>query len=143
MKKLTLAFIALLASAQALATVDANTHVYLVSQEVQTEEFYVQKVPVIGCYGLPEGPAFAQFTAEYMVPSNIGCGGGMEYKENMNYLTCAVLAYDYDNETDKFPVISLDISKCDQKNNPDLIKTIEKAVKLNFNYSKPKLVIKK
>lgn len=143
MKNLILTLTALLISTQAFATVDANTHVYLVSQEIQTEEFYVQKVPVIGCYGLPEGPAFAQFTSKYMVPSNIGCGGGMEYYDDINYLTCATLTYDYDEQTDKFPVVRLDISKCDQKDNPELIRMIQKAVKMNFTYSKPKLVIKK
>ncbi len=56
----------------AFATSDAHDRVYLVVQNVQSEEFFVEQAPIIGCYGLPKGPQLIQFTAEYKVNSNMG-----------------------------------------------------------------------
>ena len=142
MKKVFLTMVGLLISGQAFATVDAMTTIYLVARDIQTEEFYLERARIVGCYGIAEGPQLVQFTSEYKVPSNIGCGGE-KYEENINYLTCAKLEEKWDENTNKLKELILDISKCDDKGNPDLIQTIRKAVRMNFDYSNPKLTIKK
>ncbi len=129
------AFVAALSAhhQQALATSDAITSVHLVVQSVQEEdEFSVISAPVVGCFGVSHGPALAQFTTEYKVPSNIGCGGE-SYLENVNYLTCATVVSSEEASTiDGLSSLKLDISNCSQKSNPVLIKAIKLAVIRNF-----------
>ncbi len=116
----------------AFATVDAHDKVFLVVQDIQTEEFFVERAPIIGCYGLPKGPQLVQLTSEYKVSSNIGCGGP-NFFDNINYLTCAsvVEAIESDDFM-SFSKITLDISRCEAKENADFISAVKKAIKLNF-----------
>lgn len=132
MKQVLVTCLLSLFAIHAFATVDGNDRVFLVVKHVQSEEFFVERVPVIGCYGLAKGPQLAQFTAEYKVSSNIGCGGEV-FQDNINYLTCAKVVSSKENEDfSGFSEVTLDISKCTDKNNPQLITTIRSAAKLNF-----------
>jgi hypothetical protein len=123
-------------ASNAFATVDSHDKVYLVVKNIQSEEFFVERAPIIGCYGLARGPQLVQFTAEYKVNSNIGCGGET-FQDNINYLTCAKIT-DSKESADymSFSEITLDISKCEDKNNPKLITMIRSAAKLNFPLKK-------
>ena len=123
----------LFVSTKLYATVDANTRTYIVVQNVQSEEFFVERVPVIGCYGLAKGPQLVQLTAEYKVNANVGCGMDSS-SYNLNYLSCAKVKNSVESEDlMNFSELTLDISKCDAKNNPDFINMIYKAVRLNFD----------
>lgn len=129
-------FVLGLFSINAFATVDAHDKVYLVVKNIQSEEFFVERAPIIGCYGLARGPQLVQFTAEYKVNSNMGCGGET-FQDNINYLTCAkVVSSKESNDFMSFSEITLDISKCEDKNNPKLITMIRTAAKLNFPLKK-------
>lgn len=68
---LCLLFITLLSSSISFATVDANSRAYIVVQDIQSEAFFVERAPILGCYGLARGPQLAQFTAPYKVISSI------------------------------------------------------------------------
>jgi hypothetical protein len=121
-------FIAFQSNSQ--ATVDSNTTVFIVIQHVQSGEYYTEKAPIIGCWGIQKGPELAQLTKPYVV-SNLGCG--MESRENINALTCAkVTNFVESDDSSTFKTITLDISGCEDKNNPDFILAIKKVVKLNF-----------
>lgn len=118
---------------QARATSDAHTRAYIVVQSVHDpEEFFVERVPVVGCYGVGYGPQLIQFTAPYKASANIGCGGE-QFFDDINYLTCAKVT---DTKTDangsQLLGLTLDISKCAEKNNSQLITMIRTAAKLNF-----------
>ena len=113
------------------ATVDGNTRAYIVVQDINSEEFFVERVPLIGCWGVAQGPQLSQFTSEYSV-NNLGCGD-VNQKGNINYLTCAKLvkateSHDYMS----FSEIELDISNCGAKNDPKFITMVRTAAKLNF-----------
>lgn len=114
-----------------MATVDSNTTVYILAQHVQTGEYFVQQAPIVGCYGLPRGPQFVMLTREYVVPSNVGCGGS--FNDNLNVLTCAKVV-DSKESADyaTYSAITLDISKCEDKDNQDFINGIKKVIKMNF-----------
>lgn len=115
---------------QANATIDSNTNVFILVQHIQSNEYFVQWAPMVGCYGLPKGPQLKQLTASYTV-NNLGCG--MEAKEEINALKCAsVLDFVEADDFSTFKQITLDISKCDDKNNADFIYGIKKVVRLNF-----------
>ena len=115
---------------QAFATIDSNTNVFIPVKHVQSGEFFVQLAPLVGCYGLPRGPQLLQLTKPYVV-NNLGCG--METKENINALKCAkvVKAVEADDYS-TFKKITLDISKCEDKNDHDFINIVRKVVRLNF-----------
>ncbi|CAE79223.1 hypothetical protein AB1A79_06030 [Bdellovibrio bacteriovorus] len=129
------------------ATVDGNDRVALVVQHIQSDgtesdAFFVERAPIIGCYGLPQGPALQQWTAEYKVPSNIGCGGE-KIDENINALTCAkVISAKEASDYMSFSEVTLDISKCTAKNNPNFISTIRTSAKINFPQSNKKKEVK-
>ena len=146
MKNLALALLTFISVQNfAMATVDAHTRVFLVVQDIQSEEFFVERAPIIGCYGLPQGPQLLQLTSEYRVSSNIGCGGPTFF-DNINYLTCASVAEAIESDDFmSFSEITLDISKCDAKENPDFISAVKKAIKLNFpsENGEVKLTLKK
>jgi hypothetical protein len=128
--------IALLFGFAAHATSDAHDRVYLVVKNIQSDEFFVERAPIIGCYGLARGPQLAQFTSEYKANSNIGCGGET-YQDNINYLTCAsVISSKESDDYLSFKELKLDISKCDAKNDPEFIKVLRTAAKLNFPLKK-------
>lgn len=118
------------------ATVDAHDRVYLVVQDIQSEEFFVERVPVIGCYGLPQGPQLQQFTAEYQAPYNVGCGGPAG-TENINALSCAKVVTAIESaDYSSFKDIVLDISKCPAKDNKQFITMVRTAAKRNFPQKK-------
>jgi hypothetical protein len=137
MKKF-LALSMLLSSLASFATVDGNSELYILVKDFNSEEYFVQKAPIIGCWGLPKGPELMQLTRSYRV-SNIGCGS--HTSENINALTCAkVLESEESADFSTFSKIKLDISKCADKNSPDFIKNVEKVVKLNFATKKVKKI---
>jgi len=136
MKKIIITCLLSLLSVKAFSTVDAHDQVYLVVKDIQTEEFFVERAPIIGCYGLARGPQLVQFTSEYKVNSNMGCGGEI-YQDNINYLTCAkVISSKESSDYLSFSEITIDISKCEDKNNSKLITMIKTAAKLNFPLKK-------
>lgn len=132
MKKLFLLLILLGLSNPALATVDGHSRVFIVVKDVQTDEFFLERVPVIGCYGLPQGPQLQQFVAEYKVPTNIGCGGPT-LDTNINALTCAKIIKSIESsDYMSFSEITLDISQCPYKNDAKFITLLRTAAKKNF-----------
>lgn len=136
MKNLLLSVLSMLVVSPSFATVDAHDKVYLVVKNIESEEFFVERAPIIGCYGLARGPQLVQFTSEYKVNSNIGCGGE-NFQDNINYLTCAKIVNSKESsDYMSFSEITLDISKCEDKNNPKLITMIRTAAKLNFPLKK-------
>lgn len=137
MKSLVSLFL-FLGSLSASATVDGHTRSYIVVQDVQSGDFFVERVPVIGCYGPGYGPNLIQFTAPYKASSNIGCGT-KQYFDDINYLTCATVTDTKDDDTgSELQGLTLDISGCVDKNNPQLITMIRTAAKLNFPQSDKK-----
>lgn len=143
MKKLTL--LALLTiSTSAFATVDGNHNLFIMVQDINSGEYYVQRAPIIGCWGLSKGPELMQLTSPYKV-SYIGCATQSE--ENINVLTCSkVVSYNESDDFSTFKEISLDISNCVDKGNPDFIATVRKVVQINFatkTVKNPKLTLYK
>lgn len=129
MKSLFLSFLVFF-SVQSMATVDANTKVYILVKDINTEEFLVERAPVIGCWGIAKGPELEQLTREYVV-NNLGCGSVSQ--ENINALTCAKVEKAVESDDfSTFKEITLNISKCADKDNKDFIDSIKKVVKLNF-----------
>lgn len=129
MKKLVISLVCFF-SVSAFATVDSNTNVFILVQHIQSGEFFVQKAPIIGCYGPARGPELAQLTRPYMV-NNLGCG--MDGVENINALVCAsVLSAIESDDFSTFKQITLDISKCAEKNNKDFDEMVRKVVRMNF-----------
>ena len=121
-----------LSTQAAFATVDANDRAYIVAQNINSEEFFVERVPIIGCYGLNYGPQLAQWTSPYMATSNIGCGGPVA-SENINYLVCAKVVDAKENaDYTGFSEVTLDISQCEAKANPQFITMLRTSAKLNF-----------
>lgn len=131
MKKMILTASLLIASINSFATVDANTSLYILGKDIQSEEYFVQKAPIIGCWGIAKGPELAQLTTPYEVNS-LGCGSVT--KENINVLTCASIV-NFTETSDYMGIkeLTLDVSKCDDKNNTDFINGVKKVVKLNFS----------
>lgn len=129
---LYLLLISFLSSSMSFATVDANSRAYIVVQDIQSEAFFVERAPIIGCYGLAKGPQLAQFTAPYKVISSIGCGN-LTNEENINYLTCATLVSAKESaDFTTFSEVTLNIAACPAKNNAQFIKTVRTAAQLNF-----------
>ena len=119
-------------SIHASATVDGHTRSFIVVKDVQSGEFFVERVPVVGCYGPGYGPNLVQFTAPYKASSNIGCGGE-QFFDDINYLTCAEVTDTKSNDTgSELLGLTLDISRCEDKNDAQLITMIRTAAKLNF-----------
>lgn len=135
---LTLGFVA-----PSFATSDGNSRVAIVVAHVQDDTmFFIERAPVIGCYGISAGPALAQWTAEYKVPSNIGCGG-QKFDDNINALTCAkIVDYKLSDTDDTVKSIDLDISKCDQKDNKDFITMVRTSASINFPQKDKKKEVK-
>lgn len=128
--------------AQSQATVAWNTKAYIVVKHAQLEEYFVERVPVIGCYGVAYGTQLVQFTSSYKVSSNIGCGGD-QFFEEINYLTCAKVTATKESKTGStLESMTLDISNCDDKDNPQLITMIKTAAKMNFPQQKGEINLK-
>ena len=116
------------------ATVDSNTNVFIPVKHIQSEEYFVQRAPMIGCYGLPKGPQLLQLVAPYMV-NNLGCG--TETTENINALDCGEVVSSVESDDfSTFKEITLNISACADKENYDFIKSVKKVVRLNFSNKK-------
>jgi hypothetical protein len=132
MKAIFFALALIVSAPFAHATVDAHTRVFLVVQDVQSEEFFVERAPLIGCYGIAQGPQLVQFVSDYYVANGIGCGMPAA-QVNINALTCAKVVDSEENKTfTGIGKITLDISACAAKNNPKFITMIRTAAKLNF-----------
>lgn len=132
MKSLAALVFGLFISGSAFATVDGHTHTFLVVEHIQSGEFFIEKAPLIGCYGIAKGPQLMQFTAEYKVPSNIGCGGE-KFMDNINALTCGrVVDSDESDDFSGFKSVTLDLTKCANKDNESFIQMVRKAAKMNF-----------
>lgn len=113
-----------------MATVDANTQVFILVRHVQSEEYFIERAPVIGCYGLPKGPELAQLTRSYVV-GNLGCG--MDSSEDINALSCAKVVSSVEaDDFSTFKEITLDLSACSEKTNPAFITGVKKVVQMNF-----------
>jgi hypothetical protein len=140
MKALALSSLVSLFTFSAFATIDTNDHAFVVVQHIQSSEFFVERVPIIGCYGVPNGPQLIQFTAPYLATANIGCGGGSAL-DNINYLTCGKIVSHEENEDASMKALTLDISKCDAKDDKGLIRAVKSAVNLNFSEKKNKVVL--
>ncbi|MFZ4403358.1 MAG: hypothetical protein ACOYOK_04590 [Pseudobdellovibrionaceae bacterium] len=133
MKNILFCILGFIFAQNALATVDSNDRVFIVAQHVQSGEFFIERVPVIGCHGQAKGPQLVQFTAEYKAPSNIGCGMQASF-DNINYLICAKVISEKENQDySSFSEITLDISKCVAKNDKQFITMLRTAAKLNFS----------
>jgi len=114
------------------ATVDGYDRAYIVIQDFNSEEFKVERVPIVGCYGLPQGARLMQFTSKYLATQNIGCGGEPVY-ENINVLTCAKVTDSKESEDYYgFSEVTLDISKCEAKDNAQFITMVRTEAKYNF-----------
>lgn len=131
-------------AAPAFATVDANDRVFIVVQHVQDDQdFFLERAPIVGCYGLAQGARLVAFTSQYKVPTNIGCGSPA-IEENINALSCATLV-DSKESADymSFSEITLDISKCPAKNNAKFITMVRTAAMKNFPQTNRREVVLK
>lgn len=125
MKKL-IATLLIFASAAAFATYDYHGNIFILTQHVQSGEYFVTQAPIIGCAGGTEDAELVQLTREYKVPSNLGCG--KIFSDNINALSCASV----DSSTSGNELV-LDISNCSAKNDQSFVDGIEKVVKMNFS----------
>lgn len=130
-------------TSNSFATVDAFTEAWIVVEDFNSEgKFFPQKVPVIGCYGLPQGPQLAQFVSEYKVKSTMGCGDDSDEMTDINALSCATITDSVEDELfNSYKKIVLDISKCPAKNNKNFITMVRTAAARNFpQYKNGKVV---
>ncbi len=142
MKAFITSIVLLLSATPALATSDANTRVYLVVQHVQSGDYFIERAPLIGCYGIARGPQLAQFTNRYNAPTNIGCGGVVA-TENINALACATVVSSIESaDYNGFSAITLNISKCPAKNDARFITMVRTAAKLNFPLRKGEVLLR-
>ena len=132
MKFALLALSALL-SASAFATVDGHDRAWIVVQNIQDEEdFFVERAPFVGCYGLAQGARLIQWTSPVKALQNIGCGG-QSYEDDINALSCAkVTDLKESGDYNSFSEITLDISGCDYKNNAKFITMVRTTAARNF-----------
>lgn len=129
---LILTFLSFSASAQVSFSV--YDRLYLVVQNFDEEgQFFVERVPMIGCKVLTHGARLIQFTTAYMAPSNVGCGSEMARNEDINALSCAkVVTSTEAPDRTTYSEITLDISGCPERNNPQFINMIRTSAKYNF-----------
>lgn len=131
-------------SFNSFATVDALTSGWIVVQNVQDEDdFGVQQVAIMGCYGLAQGPQLTQFTAEHNIKATMGCGDSDTSVININALSCGVVT-DSEESADfaSFKKITLDISQCPYKNNKKFITMVRTAAARNFPQTKKGKIVK-
>lgn len=133
MKKLFFCLFITALTFPAYATIDELTEGWIVTQKIQDDtQFSVQRVPIIGCYGLAQGPQLAQFVSEFQVKSSVGCGD-IPNTENINALSCATLVSSTESDDYiSFKSITLDISACPYKNNKKFITMVRTAAARNF-----------
>lgn len=112
--------------------------VHLVS--LNEGKFGVVKVPVLGCSGFAQATQLDQFTKEYLVNADMGCGTITNGQVNINYLTCAKLTESEVSQDNKsIAKISLNIANCDHKASRNFITMVRTAAALNFPQTQPKL----
>lgn len=134
MLKIIMISLVTVATSQVFATVDGMTSAWIVVQNIQDDtDFTVMSVPVIGCYGLSQGPQLVQFTAEHNVKSTMGCGDVDTSVTNINALSCATVV-DSEESADfaSFKKIVLNVSNCSYKENKKFITMVRTAAKRNF-----------
>lgn len=135
--------LSLILSFTSFATVDSNTRVFILVRHVQSGDYFVERAPIVGCWGYSKGPELSQLTKPYVV-GNLGCG--MDAQENINALTCAKVENAIEaDDSSTFKEIVLNISDCEEKKNPDFIEGIKKTVRVNFatkSVKNPILVLK-
>ncbi len=138
MSRILSSFIFLLFCQMASATVDAYTSAWIVVKDLQQEDqFWLKQVPIIGCFGLPQGPTLEQFVSPYRVRATMGCGYTQAPMKNINELSCAkVLSTVENSDYASFGRIVLDISKCQFKNNARYITLVRTAAARNFPQTK-------
>ena len=120
-----------------LATIDDHAEVFIPVEHVQTGEFFIQRVPIIGCYGMPANPILDQMVSEYDAPGNLGCN--LKYKENINAMSCASIeATDFaDSEKALYlKKVVFNLKECRLKEDRGFQAQIKKAVRMNFTYQK-------
>ena len=139
MLKVLIFTFSMLFSIFSFATVEALARVWIVTESLGEEgTFSLEQVPVIGCYGLNQGPQLAQLTAPYEVNSSVGCGSFEQFKMNINALVCAkVVKSEESADYKSFKRIYLDISNCAHKDNPRFVTLVRTAVRKNFPQYKP------
>ena len=134
MKSMILAALAAF-SFSSFATVDGMTSVWLVVGNVQEEgEYHLQQAPVMGCWGVSQGPELSQWTMPYEVTYNMGCGGPYG-KTDINALSCAEIDWDGTQESDTyngFKKITLNVSACPEKNNARWVTLVRTSAARNF-----------
>ena len=120
MKTLIFSILALAISTQSFAVGAINVYdrLYLVVQNVDEDgQFFVERVPMIGCKTLTYGARLEQFTSAYMAPSNVGCGIKNVLNEDINGLSCSkVLSASESPDRSTYSQITLDISNCPERN---------------------------
>jgi hypothetical protein len=118
----------------AVASSDGYDRVYIVAQnQNDTDKFFVERVPVVGCYGELYGPRLQQFTRPYMATANIGCEGEEPIQENINYLVCAKVTGKTANHSGtSLRSLDLDISGCDAKEDIGFLTALKEAARRNF-----------
>ena len=121
-------------SLNSFATVDGLTEGWIVVEDVQEEGvFTVMKVPIMGCWGLNQGPQLVQFTEPHNIKSTMGCGSADTSTTDINALSCATVVESKETAAfDGFAKIVLDISKCQYKNNANFITMVRTAAARNF-----------
>lgn len=132
-KQISLLLLAAILSFQAQAQILDHARAYIVVQDVQhPDDFFIERVPVVGCHTQSSRPQLQQLTAAYRVPVSRGCGM-TESSENINVLTCAKIhQYKESRRDGSLYHLSLDVSGCEAKNNPRFITTVRRAIALNF-----------
>lgn len=131
----------LLASILCHATISSETKLYIVTQDVESGDYKLNQVSVIGCHSNKISIALEQFTKKYEVPSQLGCGYQSVVKENINALTCVqIKSYKAtDNDFLSLESLTLDISKCADKQSSLFETIVRTAVKYNFAGNKSDL----
>lgn len=132
MKRILMTTCLVMFGLSAFANEEVNSRVFLVVKNAATEDFFVERAPVLGCTGLQKGTQLLQLTSEYKVNSNLACGGEVS-QTNINYLTCASVTDSTVTDEGEVAALTLDISKCADKDNEQLTETIKKVARLNFS----------
>ena len=142
LKALTLTLVTLF-SLNSMATVDTMTEAWIVVEDFNASDengearFFPQKVPVVGCYGLPQGPQLVQFVSEFQIKSTMGCGDSSTEMTNINALSCAKTVDSVESDDFmSFKKIVLDISGCAHKDNKNFITMVRTAAARNFPQSR-------
>lgn len=128
----------------AAGSVNVYDRVFLVVQNVDEDgQFFVERVPMIGCKTLTFGARLEQFTSAYMAPSNVGCGIKNVVNEDINGLSCSKVVTALESpDRSTYSEITLDISNCPERNSPQFISMIRTAAKSNFPQLDPKREVK-